>query len=451
MRIRNPIAGREPHENKLESEKFKRMNRISKYFLSAVLMVTLLAPLHPAAAQEKDEPNENPSELARLRFLQRADNSGRIPPNALINAKKQADEVRIRQAGRTGRKSVQSAQDAGLWNWEWLGPGNIGGRIRAILIHPTIPSTMWIGSVSGGIWRSGNPGGSWYPISDFMANLAVTSLVMDPTNISVMYASTGEAFGNTDQLQGAGIFKTVDGGAHWNQLPSTNNANFLNINRLAHHPTAANTLLAASAVGQIFQTVDGGNIWNSVLNTGGTATDVKYHPLFPNNVLVGTTTDAYYSNNSGAIGSWTRQTTGAVGKITSSPGRCEVAFAPSTAATMYIADTAKAGELWRGTAGAATWTRVNASTNYMASGSANFGWYANTLWVDPTDSNTLVVGGIDLWRSTNGGTTLTQISQWQNFHNGSAANSAHGDQHIIINHPGYDGSTNRLVYFGNDG
>src|ERR1051326_4206279 len=234
MRIRNPIAGREPHENKLESEKFKRMNRISKYFLSAVLMVTLLAPLHPAAAQEKDEPNENPSELARLRFLQRADNSGRIPPNALINAKKQADEMRARQAGRMGMNTVQSAQDAGLWNWEWLGPGNIGGRIRAILIHPTIPGTMWIGSVSGGIWRTDNSGGSWYPISDFMANLGVTSLVMDPTNTSIMYASTGEGFfpGST-AAQGAGVFKSTDAGLTWNQLPQT--AGWIYVMRLSHH------------------------------------------------------------------------------------------------------------------------------------------------------------------------------------------------------------------------
>ncbi|MBI1806971.1 MAG: hypothetical protein HYR76_07970 [Ignavibacteria bacterium] len=423
------------------------MYSIKSYFLLAALTLATLAVQTPAIAQEENESHENPAERAKLRFLQRVDNNGRIRPNALIDAKKEIDEMRARQARRI-KNNIYEVSDAGLWNWEWLGPGNIGGRIRAILIHPTNPSTMWIGSVSGGIWRSDNAGGSWYPSADFMKNLAVTSLVMDPTDVNVMYASTGEAFLTTDGLQGAGIFKSLDGGATWNQLSSTSGMNFQNTNRLAHHPTAANTLLAATSASQIFRSTDGGDSWTSVLSTIGIATDVKYHPLFPNNVLAGTASDAYFSSDAGVT--WTRQTTGAPGKLPLGRGRCEVAFAPSTGATMYIADTANGGEVWSGTAGAGIWTRMNTGTNYMV-GSSNQGQYDNAIWVDPTDPNTIVVGGIDLWRSTDGGTTLTRISQWQNFHNGGPANSAHADQHVIINHPGYNGSTNRIVYFGNDG
>jgi len=412
------------------------MNSISKYFLLTALAFTTFAVRQPVTAQEENEMRENPEERAKLRFRQRADDNGRIFPNALINAKKEIDEMRAREARR---------DDAGLWNWEWLGPGNIGGRIRAILIHPTNPNVMWIGSVSGGIWRSDNAGGSWYPIADFMANLAVTSLVMDPTNMNVMYASTGEGFGNGDALQGAGIFKSLNGGATWNQLSSTSGVNFQNTNRLAHHPTVANTLLAATTANQIFRSTDGGDTWTSVLNTIGAATDVKYHPVFVNNVLAGSASDAYFSSDAGV--NWTRQTTGAAGKLPVSPGRCEVAFARSTGATMYVSVNTNGGEVWHGTAAAGTWTRMNSGTNYLT----NQGWYDNAIWVDPFDPDILVVGGIDLWRSTDGGTTLTQISRWQNFHNGGPANSAHGDQHIIVNHPGYNGSTNRIVYFGNDG
>ena len=415
------------------------MNGISKCFLLAALAVISLAVRLPVFAQEEDDTHENPAEREKLRFHQRTDGDGRILPNALLNAKKEIDAQRVLEVGRN---------DAGLWNWEWLGPGNIGGRIRAILFHPTNPNTMWIGSVSGGIWRTDNAGGLWYPIADFMANLAVTSLVMDPTNTNVIYASTGEAFTNSDNLQGAGIFKSIDGGLTWNQLSSTSGVNFQYTNRLAHHPTAANTLLAATATNQIFRSVDGGNSWTFVLTTRGIATDVKYHPVFPNNVLVGTLSDAYFSSDAGVT--WTRLTTGAPGKLPASPGRCEVAFAPSTPSIMYIADTANGGEVWRGTAGAASWTRVNAGTNYMV-GTFNQGAYDNAMWVDPTNPGTFVVGGIDLWRSTDGGATLTKISNWSNFHNGGPANSAHGDQHIIISHPAYNGSTNRIVYFGNDG
>lgn len=403
--------------------------------LAALLFMSLFthAILH---AQEGEQGRENPAERAKLRFLQRRDDNNRILPDALLDARKSVDRM---------RSSGDAAEDAGLWNWEWLGPGNIGGRIRTILIHPVNPNIMWIGSVSGGIWRSDNAGGSWYPITDFMANLAVTCIVMDPTNNAVMYASTGEGFGNADGLQGAGIFKSLDGGGTWDRLPSTAGTAFQNTNRLAHHPTAGNILLAASTSNQIFRSVDGGVSWTSVLTTIGIATDVKYHPVFVNNILVGTGTDAYFSGDGGTT--WTRQTTGAPGKLPASPGRCEVAFPRSTGASMYLSVDRNGGEVWHGSAGAGVWTLMNTGTNYLGTQ----GWYDNAIWVDPLDPDVLVVGGIDLWRSTNGGTTFTQISRWQNYHNGGSANSAHADQHIILNHPWYDGSGNRVVYVGNDG
>jgi photosystem II stability/assembly factor-like uncharacterized protein len=408
----------------------------NRALLLALMLLSLFAAPFLRAQEPDEEERENPAERARLRFLQRRDDTNGILPDALLNAKKSVDRMRANGG---------AAEDAGLWNWEWLGPGNIGGRIRAILIHPANPNIMWIGSVSGGIWRSDNAGGSWYPIADFMANLAVTSIVMDPTNNAVMYASTGEGFGNADGLQGAGIFKSTDGGGTWNRLPGTSGVAFQNTNRLTHHPTAGNILLAATASGQVFRSIDGGTSWTPVLNTIGVATDVKYHPVFTNNVLVGTASDAYFSSDGGVT--WTRQTTGAPGKLPSSPGRCEVAFAPSTGASMYVSVNRNGGEVWHGSAGAGVWTLMNSGTNYLGTQ----GWYDNAIWVDPLDPDVLVVGGIDLWRSTNGGTNLTQISKWQNYNNGGPANSAHSDQHIIVSHPWYNGATNRVVYFGNDG
>ena len=77
--------------------------------------------------------------------------------------------------------------------WTWLGPGNIGGRVRSILIHPTLTDILWCGSVSGGVWKSTNGGASWFPLNDFMANLAVACMAMDPTNADVIYVGTGKA------------------------------------------------------------------------------------------------------------------------------------------------------------------------------------------------------------------------------------------------------------------
>src|SRR5205814_2114581 len=96
--------------------------------------------------------------------------------------------------------------------WRWLGPDYIGGRVRSLIIDRTNPSKMFVGSVSGGIWRSDDAARSWRPVDDFMANLAVTAMAMDPTNPNIMYAGTGEGYRNYDAVKGAGIFKSTDGG-----------------------------------------------------------------------------------------------------------------------------------------------------------------------------------------------------------------------------------------------
>jgi hypothetical protein len=84
----------------------------------------------------------------------------------------------------------------------------------------------------GGVWRTDDGGVSWQPVNDFLANLAITSLVIDPTNPKIVYAGTGEGFSNLDALRGAGIFRTTDG-VNWQALPAASGANFQFVNRLA--------------------------------------------------------------------------------------------------------------------------------------------------------------------------------------------------------------------------
>jgi photosystem II stability/assembly factor-like uncharacterized protein len=97
-----------------------------------------------------------------------------------------------------------------------------------------------------------------------MANLAVSTLAIDPTNPNVLYAGTGEGFYNPDSLRGAGIFKTTDGGATWTQLSSTANSDFEYVNRLSISPSNSQVLLAATGTG-MFRSTDGGTNWTKVL------------------------------------------------------------------------------------------------------------------------------------------------------------------------------------------
>jgi hypothetical protein len=254
-----------------------------------------------------------------------------------------------------------------------------------------------------------------------------------------MYAGTGEGFGNYDALQGAGIFKSTDRGSTWAQLPSTNNTDFAWVNRIAHNPIISGHMLAAVAAGKIYRSSNGGATWTAVLSTGTGMTDVKYDPATSNIALAGSTSDVYYTNTGGL--NWTRMTTGDAGKLPSNTGRCEVAFGPL--GVMYVSMDRNNGEIWRSVDGGSTWDLRNTGTSYLSVQ----GWYANALWVSPVDGNFIVVGGLDLYRSTDGGLNLEKISRWQGELDGS---SPHADHHVIVAHPGF-GGTNGTVFFGNDG
>ena len=388
-------------------------------------------------------------------MLQMVDEHGRIPDNALNKAWEHARRMPVdsfawpRKGHQEAIRSIDDDGDrdpniAGIQpaGWTWLGPGNIGGRIRSILIHPTNPDVMWVGSVTGGIWKTTNAGGSWAPLNDFMGNLSVTTMVMSPSDPNVIYAGTGEGVYLVqtfkDLIRGAGVFKTTDGGATWTQLPATSNSDWYHVGRLAINPSDSQILLAATGTG-IWRSGDGGATWSR--RTVEPMMDVNFHPTD------GTRCIASGSNGFGARYSTDGGLTWNV--VTGIPniGRIEVVYAKSNPTIVYASVDNKGGEAYISTDGGQTFSLRNTGQNYFKSSTGNGqGWYDNTLWVDPTNSDTVIIGGIDLWRSTNGGTTFTRISRWE-----SAPLSAHADQHVIVESPGFNGLTNKTVYFGNDG
>jgi photosystem II stability/assembly factor-like uncharacterized protein len=327
--------------------------------------------------------------------------------------------------------------------WSSIGPGNAGGRIRSIIIHPTIPATIWVGSLGGGVWKTTNGGTSWSTTTDFMmANLVVACMAIDPTNPDVLYAGTGEVVASVfgDTLQGNGVFKTTNGGSTWTQLASTaNNPDFYWVNRLAISPTNNQILLAATAKG-IFQSTNGGETWTRRL-TSCCVKDVRFHPSDGTKCIASDSLGrAFYSINGGV--NWYD-----ANGFPQGAGRIELAYAKSNPAIVYAQAQA---QIFRSTDGGQTYA-VRSPLIREGGGS-----WANALWVDPTNPNILVAGGVNLWRSTDGGTTVTQISDRARHPlapptpRGTFRDSVHADQHVIVNHPNYNG-TSAIVYFGNDG
>ncbi|MDB6066371.1 MAG: hypothetical protein JWR26_2579 [Pedosphaera sp.] len=402
--------------------------------------------LQPLLWQVKHPNIDLHAEAIKFRLLQLRDENGQIPETAWLDAARQRDQMpydpsawktqpasKDQAVSNAGPSGTPQRQVAGIQSngWTWLGPGNIGGRIRSIIVHPTVPGTMWVGGADGGVWKTTNSGASWFMLDDFMANLAIGSMAIDLGNPNVLYAGTGEGFSNADAIQGAGIFKSTNGGTSWAQLSATTPASFHFVNRLAVNPTNGQIVLAATG-GGIYRTTDGGATWTQ--RYGGAVLDLAISPGNASNCIASGTSLTLYSTDAGV--SWTAATG------ISGAGRIEVAYAPSNPNIVYASFDQNSGQLFGSTNGGISYALINTGANYLGVQ----GWYDNAIWVDPTNPNILIVGGIDLWRSTNGGTTLTKISQWQN-----APSSAHADQHVIVSDPGFDGVTNKTVYFGDDG
>lgn len=167
-----------------------------------------------------------------------------------------------------------------------IGPGVFGGRIRGFAIHPTKPGVLLAGGVSGGVWKSVDDGKSWHPKSDFLPNIAIGSMLLDPDNPERVFIGTGEGFFNFDAAQGAGIFVSEDFGDSWSQLTSTNQQNFYYVNRMARVPNSQ-ILLAATGMG-IMRSTNLGQTWQEVSNhptTGRGFTDLKRDPANDQHLL----------------------------------------------------------------------------------------------------------------------------------------------------------------------
>ncbi|MDJ0520925.1 MAG: hypothetical protein QNJ90_02505 [Planctomycetota bacterium] len=399
------------------------------------------------------------------RNLSLLDENGQLADDAFSTACEQCEEIMgdgMMPGGGPGGLGVGGAAPGfgGLdsASWEEMGPGNFGGRIRTIALHPTVANRMWIGSVSGGIWRSDDGGASWSPVDDFMANLAVTSIIFDPTNANTMYAATGEGFLGTgfsttqNALQlgrGAGIFKSTDGGVTWNQLATTDNSSFFWVNRLSFAPDGS-AILAATLDG-IWRSTDDGATWTQVSTRD--CGDIDFDPADATRAVAGALGSANFLWSDDGGVTW--NTTAIPAAATPSARRVETTWATGVADVVYASvysDTNNASGsrsvLYRSTDNGETFTIQNQTTNFLA----QQGWYDNIVWVAPTDTagnpddQTVIVGGVWLFRSTDGGATFTQIS------NGNDP-SPHADNHYIVGQVGFDGSAPATsnVYFGTDG
>lgn len=383
------------------------------------------------------------------------DENGEFHASYLFNAVKQADVFKQNNGSRSGAFNLQ---------WEEMGPDNIGGRTRAILIdkRDATGNTIYAGAVGGGLWKSTNGANNWSHISAVNSCITI-SCIAQASNGTIFYG-TGEGLAqlggtsfNSGNM-GNGVYRldandnptliTPDQFAVNNTMSESDT--FSAINRIAVDPNDPNHLVIATGKG-LLQTTDGGGTWSmiSIPQIGnGSAADVQwaangvdiYAAVGGNNKLV-------KSPNAGFT--WDRITSVSSPGFPPQYGRMEIALAPSDANVLYISVATGAGAtqgVYRSQDGGAHWTTVALKGPlFDPMGGNNQGWYDNTIAVSPGDPNKIYVAGVELYAWSNvTGMKLTDA--------GLGAGNAnpyfiHSDKHAIV----IDKNNPEIMYVGCDG
>lgn len=409
----------------------------------------------------------DPEELKKMPKADRPDLA--IEQNILMTMDPKTKKVPYEKLFEAYRTTDQQRRNSSLSiEWSEHGPTNVGGRTRAVMFDPNDQDAkkFWAGAVSGGLWYTDDITADspvWHSIDDFWDNLAISSLAYDPTNTQVFYAGTGEGFFNADAVRGGGIWKTTDGGVNWTLLDATTGYDFYYVTKIVVHPTTgdvyATTRASYSGYGGVMKSTDDGESWTKVLHTGSSgvssntnrAADIEIGADGTIYAAMGLfSTDGIYASITGNEGDWTKLNTGSNGFPNTSIQRIEIACAPSNANYIYALVQGSGYEIdgiYKTTDRGNTWSSMTVPVNIDGSGrklGKSQTWYDLIAAVDPTDEDVVYAGGVDVFKTTNGGTNWSQIAHWWG---GYGEPYVHADQHSFVFRPGYPNT----LAIGNDG
>jgi len=337
-----------------------------------------------------------------------------------------------------------------------VGPYNVGGRITALAADPNSPGLIYAGAALGGVFKSTDNGENWEPISDDVPSLSVGDIALDPEDSDVLYLGTGEANSSGDSYAGTGLYRTTDGGLSWEFLGLPESRH---IGRIAVDPTDNQNIFVA-CMGSLFSTnpdrglyrsTNGGDSWEQVLAVNDSTgcidvvinpqnTDIIYAAMWqrirgPRDRRVGGVHSGIYRSANGGD-DWELLSNGLPVPDTNN-GRIGLAIAPSNPNIIYASYVNHPGDfvgVWRSTDSGDFWqSRLVSPGIDQFSG---FGWYFGQIWVHPTNENTVYLGDVEFWRSTDGGAHFNDIT-----------GAMHVDNHALYQDP----TNPSFMINGNDG
>lgn len=333
--------------------------------------------------------------------------------------------------------------------WTFIGPtgapnGGGAGRLNFVRIDPTNNNIIYVGAPAGGCWKSTNGGQSWTCLTDFLPVIGCSDLAIDPSNPQVLYLGTGDQDGGDSPS--IGVLKSIDGGLTWNNTGL--NFNIIlskKIARILIDPTNTSIVYCGTSSG-IYKTYDAGANWT--LLTGSGVKDMEMKPGDPNTLYACRTT-FIMSANGGAT--WTTIGTGL--PMATIVSRLAIATTDADPNYVYVvagnASTQGFEGIYRSTNSGVTFTPMSDSPNLLGwdeqgGDSDGQAWYTLSIAASPVNRDVVIVGGVNIWRSDDGGSSWNLNAHW---YGGGGAPYVHADIHDLYFLPGSQGD----LYVGCDG
>ncbi|MGJ8714219.1 MAG: VPS10 domain-containing protein [Maribacter stanieri] len=337
-----------------------------------------------------------------------------------------------------------------------IGPGGMSGRVTSIDVVNSNPDIMYVGTASGGLWKSTSGGIKWDPIFDKEVTASIGAVAIQQSNPSVIWAGTGEGNPRNSLNGGYGVYKSLDGGKTWNSMGLEKTRH---IHRIKIDPMNPNTVYVG-AIGSpwgehpergVFKTTDGGETWEKVLfvnNKTGVA-DLIMDPTNPNKLIAamwehkrdpwffnsgGSGSGLYITNDGGK--NW-KKLSEEDGLPAGDLGRIGVAIAPGKPDVIYALVEAKKNALYKSEDGGFKWKKINEKDDI-----GNRPFYYSEIYVDPENENRVFSVFTYVNVSQDGGKNFEQLMPAYRADNG-----VHPDHHAFWIHP----DNGQFMMDGNDG